>query len=97
MTMTTMAMKKRLLVCCRSSTPSPNPRHLTQLLLLPNLVNHLKAMPLATAALATDLPNFLLYIAEVHPAHLDHVLQAVPNLDQHSVSSIDQQLGFFSP
>jgi len=55
-----------------SQSTTPNPTSAAA-----NLVNHLKTVPLAPAALATDLPNFLLYIAEVHPAHIDHVLQAV--------------------
>jgi len=40
-----------------------------------SLANYIKAKPIATAWLATDLPTFLLHIATVHPAHTDHVLQ----------------------
>jgi hypothetical protein len=51
-----------------------------------SLVKHLEAEPLATAALATDLPTFLLHIAAAHPAHTDQVLQTVQILIKKSPS-----------
>jgi len=51
-----------------------------------SLVKHLEAEPNATAALATDLPTFLLYIADSHPAHTDHILQTAQILIKKSPS-----------
>jgi len=42
-----------------------------------SLANHLKVEPIATAALAVDLPIVLLHIATARPAHTDHILRTI--------------------